>query len=80
METAGANATCGRDPGALESRIASNPPPMIVTHADDDSAPRAALEGSYVPRNVQMYQYAHEFTYYLHEDWVDRIPGWRPES
>ena len=49
---------------------------MIVTRAPDESVPTAQIEADYVGRTVDVYQWGHRFTVYVHEDRVGDVPGW----
>ncbi|SFR94132.1 TIGR03663 family protein [Halomicrobium zhouii] len=59
---------CSRERAQLESRIQSNPPPVIITQDDDTTVPTGALESSYTGTTYEMRAWGKETTFWIHED------------
>jgi len=76
LARAGADVSCATDPGRLKGLVEERTPPIIVTRTTDDSVPHGWLDRQYSARVFDHYQYGHQFTVYLHDDWVPEVEGW----
>jgi uncharacterized protein (TIGR03663 family) len=73
---ADADVTCQQNPAALSDTVATNPPPLIVTNAGDESVPKAQLRERYTARTFEWFKYGHQVTFWVRNDEVSDVPGW----
>jgi uncharacterized protein (TIGR03663 family) len=67
---------CQQDPNALADRVASDPPPLVVTRTADETVPRERLEAEYTQRVFEWFKYGHQASFWVRDDVVNDVPGW----
>lgn len=70
-----ADVECERDEGALADRIATNPPPVVITQDADATVPTEALESAYVGSSYELRTYGTDTTFWIRTDLVDGPTG-----
>ncbi len=77
LEKSGANTSCERNEFDLQTRIEEETPPIVIVKPSDNTVPRETLKAEgYTARTFNFYRGAHPMTFYVHEEYVDRAPGW----
>jgi uncharacterized protein (TIGR03663 family) len=64
---------CERDLADLRTRLAEDPPPVLITQDYDATVPTQVLERSYVERTYRLRTYTRETTFWIHEDHADAL-------
>jgi uncharacterized protein (TIGR03663 family) len=80
LEKADADVTCHKNVSSLNETAASNPPPLIITNAKDQSVPNAQLREQYTPQTFEWFKHSHPVTFWVRNDRVSEVPGWSADE